>query len=81
MDPCLAFVRKNCKEIVPTSDINLPVSLLNTLWSLMDEFREAKVGGIDGVCFHVCACEFCIATMGSAGSPNGRRAAQVIGGG
>lgn len=43
VDPCMAFVRKNCRELVPTSDINLPVSLLNTFESLMDEFREAKV--------------------------------------
>lgn len=43
VDPCLAFVRKSCKEIVPTSDIALPVSLMHTLWSLMDEFREAKM--------------------------------------
>ncbi len=27
---------------VPTSDINLPVSLMNILWSLMDEFRDPK---------------------------------------
>ncbi len=44
VDPCMAFVRKNCRELVPTSDINLPVSLMSILWSLMDEFRDPKVG-------------------------------------
>ncbi len=42
VDPCLAFIRKNCKETVPTSDINLPVSLMSIVWSLYDEFRDAK---------------------------------------
>ncbi len=37
-----AFVRKNCKELVPTADISLPNSLMATLSSLMDEFRDAK---------------------------------------
>lgn len=48
VDPCMAFVRKNCRELVPTSDINLPVSLMNMMWSLMDEFREEKVSRLTG---------------------------------
>ncbi|KAL6759980.1 dynein heavy chain 6 [Haematococcus lacustris] len=43
VDPCIAFVRKNCREVVPTSDISLPVSLMHMLDSLMDEFREPKL--------------------------------------
>ena len=39
VDPCLRFVRKNCKEIVPTADINLPQSLMNMMWSYFDEFH------------------------------------------
>lgn len=39
IDPCIAFVRRNCREVVPTSDIALPISLMNTFWSLLDEFR------------------------------------------
>ena len=39
VDPCLKFVRKNCAEAVPTSDINLPVALMNIFESLIDEFR------------------------------------------
>ena len=39
----------------PTSDINLPVSLMNLMWSLMDEFREDKPQvGVDEVhCPHI----------------------------
>ena len=29
VDPALRFVRKNCKELIPTSDINLPFALMN----------------------------------------------------
>ncbi|KAK9829119.1 hypothetical protein WJX72_004004 [[Myrmecia] bisecta] len=39
VDPCMAFVRRNCREVVATADINLPQSLMNTFWSLLDEFR------------------------------------------
>ncbi|MEW5317509.1 MAG: hypothetical protein WDW38_008798 [Sanguina aurantia] len=42
VDPCLAFVRKNCRELVPTSDIALPVSLMSTLHALMDEMRDGN---------------------------------------
>lgn len=50
VDPCLAFVRRNCRELVPTSDIALPVSLMSTLHALMDEMRDEKseVGGWQG---------------------------------
>ncbi|KAF6265404.1 dynein heavy chain 6 [Scenedesmus sp. NREL 46B-D3] len=41
VDPCVAFVRKHCKELLPTADINLPVSLMNLLWSQLDEWRAA----------------------------------------
>jgi hypothetical protein len=30
-----------CRELVGTADINLPVSLMNIMWSLLDEFRAA----------------------------------------
>uniref|UniRef100_A0A383V949 AAA+ ATPase domain-containing protein n=1 Tax=Tetradesmus obliquus TaxID=3088 RepID=A0A383V949_TETOB len=39
VDPCVAFVRKHCKELVATADINLPVILMNLLWSQLDEWR------------------------------------------
>lgn len=29
------------RDIVATSDINLPVSLMNILWSLIDDLRAA----------------------------------------
>nr|AML30858.1 axonemal inner arm dynein heavy chain 2 [Marsilea vestita] len=39
VEPCLQFVKKYCKELVPTSSINLVQSLLNMFESLLDEFR------------------------------------------
>ena len=42
VEPCLRFVRKNCKELVPTSDINLPVALMNIFESMIDEFRVGE---------------------------------------
>ena len=42
VEPCLRFVRKNCKELVPTSDVNLPVSLMNIFESMIDEFRVSE---------------------------------------
>lgn len=42
VDPCIAFVRKNCKEGVATADINLAVSLMGLVTSLCDEFRAEK---------------------------------------
>lgn len=42
LDPCIAFVRKNCYESVPTSDINLAQSLMRLLWSSLDEFRSKQ---------------------------------------
>ena len=39
VEPSIRFVRKNCKELIPTSDINLPFALMNIFESLMDEFR------------------------------------------
>lgn len=40
VDPCLSFVRKNCRESVPTSDINLPQSLMRMLYCLLDDFKS-----------------------------------------
>ncbi|KAJ3406762.1 Dynein heavy chain 7, axonemal [Chytriomyces hyalinus] len=37
--PCLQFVKRDCKEISPTSDIGLVNSLVQLLDSLLDEFR------------------------------------------
>jgi hypothetical protein len=40
VDPCMGFVRRNCREYVRTSDINLPVSLMHLLGALLlDEFK------------------------------------------
>ncbi len=40
--PAQAFVRKNCKELVPTADISLPNSLLHIMTSMMDELMDPK---------------------------------------
>lgn len=37
-----AFIRKNCKELVPTADISLPNNLMSTMMSLMDELKDPK---------------------------------------
>jgi len=37
VDPCQRFVRKYCKELVPTSDINLPQSLMRLVQAQLDE--------------------------------------------
>ena len=34
VDPCVRFVRRECKEVNPTSDINLPVSCMKMLVAL-----------------------------------------------
>ena len=34
--------QENCKELIPTSDINLPFALMNIFESLMDPFRVAE---------------------------------------
>eukprot|EP00794_Sanderia_malayensis_P007414 gene7414-8234_t len=38
--PCLRFLRKNCKEFIPTSDSNLVRSLMNLLEILMKDIHE-----------------------------------------
>ena len=45
VEPCLRFVRKNCAELVPTSDINLPVALMNIFESMIDEFHVTDEEG------------------------------------
>lgn len=40
LDPCIAFVRKNCHESVPTSNINLAQSLMRMISSSLHEFRS-----------------------------------------
>eukprot|EP00958_Prasinococcus_capsulatus_P016076 scaffold1766_cov401-Prasinococcus_capsulatus_cf.AAC.33 len=40
VDPCIRFVRKACRESVPTADVSLARSLMAILDSLVDEFRE-----------------------------------------
>ena len=45
--PCMTFVRKNCKELIPTSDINLPFALMNIFDSMIDEFRVELDEGVD----------------------------------
>ncbi|KAA6419936.1 MAG: dynein heavy chain axonemal [Trebouxia sp. A1-2] len=44
VDPCIAFVRRNCRELVTTADINLPVSLMNLFSSLLDRFKPNAAG-------------------------------------
>lgn len=51
VDPCIAFVRRNCREVVTTADINLPVSLMNLFSSLLDSFRP-NAAGDPPVCSH-----------------------------
>lgn len=43
VDPCVDFVKKHCKEPVPTSTINLPKSCMNMYESLLDEFKIPEV--------------------------------------
>ena len=46
VEPCVRFVRRECKEINPTSDINLPVSCMNMLVALAERRADGKdVGG------------------------------------
>jgi dynein heavy chain len=42
--PCIKFVRRNCKELIPTPDVNLPVSLMNIFDSLLDRFKLEPCG-------------------------------------
>ncbi len=44
VDPCIAFIRRNCREVVTTADINLPVSLMNLFSSLLDSFKPNAAG-------------------------------------
>lgn len=39
VDPCLRFIRKNCRELVPTTDINMVVSLMNMFICQCDSFQ------------------------------------------
>ncbi|KAK3261161.1 hypothetical protein CYMTET_29916, partial [Cymbomonas tetramitiformis] len=40
VDPCVKFIRRNCKELIPTSDVNLPYGLMNLFDSLVDALKE-----------------------------------------
>ena len=40
VDPCLYFIRKNCKTFVQTSDMHLVQSLMNLYTCLMDEIIQ-----------------------------------------
>lgn len=42
VDPSLRFIRKNCRELVPTSDINLVQSLMNMFICQCDPFILAE---------------------------------------
>ncbi|GLI63290.1 hypothetical protein VaNZ11_006196 [Volvox africanus] len=48
VDPCVAFVRKNCKELIPTADISLPNSLMHIMTSMMDELKDPRQVGLMG---------------------------------
>lgn len=39
VEPCVQFVKKYCKELVPTASINLVQSLLGMYETLLDEFK------------------------------------------
>ena len=41
VDPCVAFIRRNCKEVVATANVNLPCSLMRLLSSQLDDFKLA----------------------------------------
>lgn len=41
-DPVIAFIRRNCTEVMPTADINLVDSCLRLFDSCLDEFRGDK---------------------------------------
>lgn len=56
VDPCIAFVRRNCKEVVATADVNLPVSLMNLFSSLLDDFQPGASGEPPVRCFSLEAC-------------------------
>ena len=43
VDLCVDFVKKHCKEPVPTSTISLPKSCMNMYESLLDEFKILEV--------------------------------------
>ncbi|KAL3685151.1 hypothetical protein R1sor_003173 [Riccia sorocarpa] len=43
LDPCIDVVKKNFKEPVPTSSINLAKSFMNLFESLLDEFKTPVV--------------------------------------
>lgn len=40
IDPCMRMVRKHCKELIPTSDINLPESLMRLFVAHIDTLVE-----------------------------------------
>jgi hypothetical protein len=48
--------RKNCRELVPTADISLPVSLMNLFWSLIDELHGAATAAEQVCPASCCAC-------------------------
>ena len=75
VEPCFRFVRKNCKEIVPTSDINLPQSLMNLLSSLLsDILTDPALAQKDGVGVTIqCLFAFsCIWGIGGCVDSDGR---------
>lgn len=41
IDPCLDFIRKNCKTFITTSDMHLVQSLMRLYTCLMDEIKES----------------------------------------
>jgi dynein heavy chain len=45
IDPCVSYVRHACKELVATADINLPVSLMQLLGSLLFDMFEPPSAG------------------------------------
>ncbi|KAJ3222668.1 Dynein heavy chain 3, axonemal [Clydaea vesicula] len=51
--PCLNFVRKECKEFVATSGINMAYSLMNLMYCLLDEFSPEKKKGTEEIAANV----------------------------
>lgn len=60
--PCLSFVKKNCKTVVPISDINMIESLCFLLDSLLPQARSA---GADAATYELICAFSCIWAFGS----------------
>ena len=67
VEPCMRFVRKNCKELMPTSDINLPFALMNIFERMIDEFNAEPCEVEEKHQIAFIDCSFLFATIWSIG--------------